>query len=239
MRSATRTLFSLAAAVAVTLPATTAAQDFQWSGRIAEGQALTIRGINGSIRAIPSDTREATVEASKRATRGSVDDVRIEVVEHAGGVTICAVYPNTRGASRNECNASGSRGTVRDNDVQVEFVVRVQAGTRFEGHNVNGSVEAEGLRSDVTLATVNGRIRASTSGRIHRASTVNGGIEVAVPAGLGAELHASTVNGAIETDFPVQMRGRLGRRSVQGTIGAGGPEMRLSTVNGSIRLRAL
>jgi len=239
MRTTSRTLFALTAAIALALPATALAQDFQWSGQIAEGQALTIRGINGSIRAVPSSTREASVAARKHATRGSADDVRIEVVEHAGGITICAVYPNTRGRERNECTADGMRGTVNNSDVRVDFVVRVPAGTRFEGHNVNGNVEVEDLRSDVTLATVNGRIRASTSGRIHRASTVNGGIEVSVPRGIGAELRASTVNGAIETDFPVQMSGRIGRRSVQGTIGTGGPEMRLSTVNGSIRLRAL
>jgi len=239
MVTRTRTLIALAAAVAVAIPFPALAQDFQWSGQLADGQTLSVRGINGSIRAVPSETREARVEATKRATRGSVDDVRIEVVEHAGGITVCAVYPNTRGGSRNECAAEGTRGTVNNSDVRVDFVVRLPAGVAFAGHNVNGNVEVEGLRSDLTLATVNGRIRASTSGRIHRASTVNGGIDVALPGGVGAELRASTVNGSIETDFPVQVSGRIGRRSVQGAINGGGPEMRLSTVNGSIRLRAL
>ena len=59
-------------------------------------------------------------------------EVKIEVVEHAGGVTICAVYPSS--GAPNECKpGKGGRMNVRDNDVNVEFKVSVPAGVRFVG----------------------------------------------------------------------------------------------------------
>src|ERR1041385_8672560 len=62
-----------------------------------------------------------------------------------------------------------------DNDVKVNFTVRVPAGVRFAGHTVNGEVEAANLAGDVDAQTVNGSIRVSTSGSAE-ASTVNGSI---------------------------------------------------------------
>lgn len=45
------------------------------------------------------------------------------------------------------------------------------------------------------------------------------------------------MNGSIETDFPLTVRGKLTSRRLAGTIGSEGRELRLETVNGSIRLR--
>jgi len=45
------------------------------------------------------------------------------------------------------------------------------------------------------------------------------------------------VNGEIFTDFPLMVTGKLGPRRVTGTIGSGGRQLALSTVNGNIRLR--
>ena len=50
--------------------------------------------------------------AEKRATRDNPESVRIDVVPHAGGVTICAVYPSRSGARPNEC-APGNAGRMQ------------------------------------------------------------------------------------------------------------------------------
>ena len=70
--------------------------------------------------------------------------------------------------------------------------------------------------------------------------TVNGSITLELGGLVNADLKAATVNGGIETDFPVTVRraGFMGHR-LRGTIGRGGPQLDLSTVNGSIRLRLL
>jgi hypothetical protein len=249
---------ALLGATAAADPAT-AQTDFQWRGTVAEGKTVEIRGINGSVEAMASGDASVRVEARRTARRSDPASVRIEVLEHADGVTICAVYPTPTGSRRpNECRPGGSQMSVRNNDVNVDFVVRVPAGVRFEGHSVNGSVKAEALRSDVRATTTNGGVTIETTGFAHattvngnivcrigdtripgdvRFETVNGSITLEMPAGLNAEFRASTVNGRIDSDFPILVTGQVSRRSLRGTIGEGGPELRVSTVNGNIRLR--
>lgn len=67
-------------------------------------------------------------------------------------------------------------------------------------------------------------------------STVNGAITLRLPGQFNAEVTASTVNGSIASDFPITVTGEFGRRRLHGTIGRGGQQLALSTVNGSIRL---
>jgi DUF4097 and DUF4098 domain-containing protein YvlB len=65
--------------------------------------------------------------------------------------------------------------------------------------------------------------------------TVNGGITLQLPA----DLEARTTNGTIATDFPITVDGGLSSRRLTGRIGRGGRQLRVRTVNGSIRLQAL
>lgn len=250
--------------------------DFRWSGTIDRGKTIEIKGINGTVRAELASGNQVEVTASKRARRSNPDDVRVEVVQDNGSVTICAVYPNIsdsrwfRGRDRdrdddrpNECRpGSAGRMNVRDNDVAVDFIVKVPAGVRFAGKTVNGNVAAEGLKSEVVVRTVNGKIAMSTSGS-GTAHTVNGSIDAAigstggneplafkttngsitlrVPKNANANLHASTVNGRFQSDVPLMVKSMSGRRQrqVDGTIGSGGRELEVTTVNGSIDLRLI
>lgn len=254
-------LLTLLAAAAAATPAEAQQADFDWRGRLAEGQTIEIRGVNGEIRATASEDNTIRVQANRHGRRDDPESVRIEVVEHTGGVTICAVYPTPRNARReNECVPGGGQNSVQRNDVKVDFTVRVPAGVRFAGHTVNGNVQAEGIRADVRAATVNGNVDVATTGfaeassvngditcRLGRSNfegdvqfeTVNGSVTVEMPEGLNADFRANTVNGSIDSDFPILVTGKVSRRSLRGTIGNGGPELRLSTVNGSILLRKL
>jgi hypothetical protein len=253
---------TLAGAMAVTAVSLGAqASDFQWRGTLASGQTIEIRGVNGHVRALASQDNAVRVEASRHARRSEPGSVRIEVVPHGGGVTICAVYPTPPGARReNECRPGGGQNSVRENDVRVDFVVRVPAGVNLASHTVNGNITAEALRSAVRATTVNGSVEIETSGfaqantvngsitcRLGQSrmlgdvkfETVNGNIVLEMPGGLNAEFRGSVVNGRIDSDFPILITGQVSRRSLRGTIGDGGPELRVSTVNGNIRLRQL
>jgi hypothetical protein len=233
--------------------------DFRWQGRIAPGNAIEIKGVNGEVRAEPSSGNEVEVVAEKHGRRSDPAGVRVQVVEHAGGVTICAVYPDAVPGKHNECKpGSGGNMNVRNNDVSVDFTVRVPQGVRFIGRNVNGGVEARSLGSDVDAYTVNGSVNISAAG-IARAQTVNGTINASMgnanwtnelefktvngsitldlPSQTNTELQAETVNGDISTDFAMTVQGRFGRRHVSGTIGSGGRQLQLETVNGNIRVR--
>jgi hypothetical protein len=233
-----------------------AAQDFSWSGSLASGKTIEIKGINGNVTAQQASGGEVRVTAEKDGR--DQDELRFEVVEHSGGVTICAMYPGKDGRP-NEC-APGNEGRMNTEDTRAEadFEVYVPAGVRFVGRTVNGNVRAEGLTADAKAWTVNGDVGVSTEGwaeagtvngsvrvTVGRAdwqggaefSTVNGSIDLTLPSAFDAEIEASTVNGDFESDFPLTVKGKFGPRKITGTIGDGGRRLELSTVNGSIRLR--
>ena len=231
--------------------------EWTWHGAVAAGKTLEIRGINGSIDAEPASGSEVVVTATKTADHSDPAEVKIAVVQTAGNVTICAVYPG----SSNRCGSGDDyRMNTRNNDVQVRFHAQVPAGVAFTARNVNGAVAAAGLAGPVDVGTVNGAVRVETSAgeaRGHTVNgsvtatvrgggsnplsfeTVNGGVTVSLPRDLNADLDAATVNGSIETDFPVTVTGRLGRHHLKGAIGRGGRPLKIATVNGTVRLRAL
>jgi DUF4097 and DUF4098 domain-containing protein YvlB len=161
---------------------------------------------------------------------------------------------------RNNCKpGDGGRNNASNNDVKVEFTVRVPAGVHFVGRTVNGDIQAGSLKSDVEAYTVNGNVKVNTAGTALAAKTVNGSVEAALgsanwkhpaefssvngtvsvelPTKASADVHASTINGRIKTDFPLEVTGRFAGRHVDGRIGNGGPELKINTVNGSINLR--
>jgi hypothetical protein len=248
-----------AAAVSFTNHVQSSSDEFRWSGRVASGRTIEIKGVNGDVKAEPSSSDEVEVVAVKKGTRSDARAVEVRVVEHAGGVTICAVYPSPDAGRPNECKPDeGGHNNVSNNDVRVDFSVRVPQGVRFDGRTVNGDVATGALGSDVEAKTVNGSIKISASG-VARAKTVNGSITASfsnpnwtgplefktvngeinldLPSNTNANVHAQTLNGEISTDFPMTVQGKVNRREMNGTIGGGGRELTLKTVNGSIKLR--
>jgi uncharacterized protein YaiE (UPF0345 family) len=204
-------------AAGVFTPATAAAQsgareEFRWQGQVQPGQNVEIRGVNGGIEAEPSGSNQIEVVAVKTARESDVRAVRIVVVPHAEGVTICAVYPDVPGEEPNECRPGGGRNSTRDNDVKVQFNVRVPAGVTFTGRTVNGSIDAKDLDGRVSLNTVNGNVEISTSSYA-TVKTVNGSITARLGrADWQDVLEMKTVNGGITLHLPASERLNQRRR---------------------------
>ena len=231
--------------------------EFRWQGRVAPGRTIEIKGVNGAILATGSSGDQVEVVATRRGRRNDPEGVRIVTYEHEGGITVCALYPSPDSSRPNECLAGrAGRMSTRNNDVNVEFVVKVPAGVRLAARTVNGAVDASGLTADAEAQTVNGSVRVQTSG-VGRAETVNGSVQVAMgradwssdleietvngsirvtlPSAASTTVDAETVNGSIQTDFDVE-GGRATKRRLTGTIGSGGRGLSLETVNGSIHI---
>jgi DUF4097 and DUF4098 domain-containing protein YvlB len=230
---------------------------WNWTGTVAKGKTIEIKGINGDVRATASTGGQVTVSAVKKGRKSDPESVKIEVVTTEAGVTICAVYPGD-GKRPNTCE-SGKDGhmNTKDNDVSVDFTVQVPAGVKFSGQTVNGAVGTDRLGSDADVSTVNGDVRVIAAGVV-RATTVNGSVDVSMgradwtgavhlgtvngsiratlPPSFSATINGSTVNGSIESEFPLTVQGKFGPRSIHGTIGSGGRTLDLETVNGSITL---
>jgi hypothetical protein len=257
MMKPTTILAAVATVAVLAAPAGAAPEDFHWTGKVAAGAVVEIKGVNGAIVATGAPGGDVDVTAVKKGHKSDPAQVKVDVVEHSGGVTICAVYPST--GTPNECKpGGGGRMNSRDNDVNVEFRVKVPAGVRFVGRTVNGRIQASGIAADAEAHTVNGGVELDATGtaraetvnggitaRFGRTDwagtlalkTVNGGIHVVMPEGLSADVKASTVNGGIETDFPLTVTGKISRRKIEGTIGTGGRLLEMETVNGGIELR--
>jgi hypothetical protein len=233
-----------------------ASDSFEWSGQIAPGDRLEIKGIIGSVLASRALGGVARVTATKEGRDDPPATVRIEVVSHADGVTICAMYPDVPGQPPNQC-LPGLEGNLSNhgNNVEVTFTVTVPAGVEFVGRTITGDVLGTDLQSDALISTITGDARVTTSGvaeatsitgsvvaeigspdwgRDLTFSTVTGGVDVEIPSGSNAEVRASVVTGAITSDFPLT---QTSPGQMRGTIGNGGPRLTLSTVTGSVRLR--
>lgn len=230
-----------------------APQEFDWSGTIASGQQLEVSGVNGAIVVAPGDGRTLKVHAVKTGRRHDPGQVRVDVCSTPKGVHVCTVYPGGRG-----CENGRPSLNARDNDVQVDYRIVVPSGVRLQLVTVNGSVEVKNVDGVVHATTVNGNcvIATRASGEattvngsvdVHigqlaaddrlEFSCVNGSITVSLPANASAGIDASTLNGSIQTDFPLQASHGFGPRSLRGTLGRGGARVKLSSVNGSIRLQ--
>ena len=233
---------------------------FDWKGKLASGKLLSIRGVNGDIRVTAAKGGEAVVRATKKARKGDVNAVQVKMEEDAEGVTICAIYDRDPGVT---CSSKNNRKNHDhddddDDDVTVDFTVEVPAGVRFEGSTVNGGVEATGLTSEADVTTVNGDVELATSGygsattvngsvrlRIGQnnwtgqlaAKTVNGSVTVEMPTPTDLEVTAGTLNGSVSSDFPIVMQGKMSPQKLRGTIGKGGRQLRMESVNGDINLR--
>ena len=236
---------------------------FRWTGRAEAGAWLNVRNLNGSVRVEPGSGSEVEVRATKSWRRGDPDDVQLRVTRYGPGdrdVLVCATWGRNTECTEDRYRSRGdSRDRNRNNDVNVAFVITVPRGMHVRANTVNGSIEITGVTGEVRANSVNGSVRAQSSGgpvearavngnvtaRMGRITgsedltyaSVNGNVLVEFSGDLNAELEMSTVNGGFETNFPLALRGRINPRHIRATIGAGGPHLKLSTVNGNVELR--
>jgi len=239
---------------------------FEWTGRISSGQTLEVRGIVGDIHATLASGDRVEVVARKRGNENDFHQVAIEMAEEGDRIVICAIYGSwNHGEGRCHPDHDGrnddDEGRHRnvDMDVEVDYEVRLPAGVEFEGMVVSGDIEAEGLRSDVSVNTVDGKISVVTTGRAW-ANTVSGDIEIEMgdfsggdldfhtvsgditlwlPSDFSADVEFSSLSGDFDTDFDMDIRSKKDRwigSHIRGTIGGGGRDLSINTVSGDVEL---
>jgi DUF4097 and DUF4098 domain-containing protein YvlB len=207
-------LLAAAAAEAVTLK-----EPFNRTVPLRSGAELSLSNVNGGVTVEAWDRDEVRIEAEKRVKAGSaerarqvMDQVRINVIQNAGGVRI-----ETRVPKRGD----GFFDWLFGNDVNVAVTYRLRVPRRaaLDLASVNGGLKVTGTHGRSRLATTNGGVTvADVEGDLELA-TVNGGIEVVRSAGA---LRAATTNGSIEAEL---------------TDLAAESDLRFETTNGRVSLR--
>jgi hypothetical protein len=247
MRRVLRVLALSAAVIAPTLAH--AQQDlgrdvsvWTWDGRVSSGNWFRLSSVNGPVTIEPSSDNMVHVRAEKIVNRGSLSDVRFQVIEGGGDVRVCALW------RRDVCDDDGmhSRRSRNDDDdddnndrrdVRVRFTVRVPAGVRVSAGTVNGEMRVHDVSSDVRAMTVNGLVEVRNVGGEVRANTVNGGIDVTTRSG---PVNANTVNGDIDVRMNALSRdGEMSFHTVNGSVTVETPgnldaDVSLDTMHGSI-----
>ncbi len=151
-------------------------------------------------------------------------------------------------------NATLNLKCLNDGDIKVDRVNGEIDANDLNGavklSNISGAVVAHSLNEDVTV--VFDRV---TAGKSMSFSSLNGDIDVTLPADTKARVKLKSDNGEIYSDFDIRPEagpagGKItetgrkdGRFRVQfekalyGSINGGGPEMQFTTFNGKIYLR--
>lgn len=144
--------------------------------------------------------------------------------------------------------------TVNDGVINVDAVEG-----DLELENVNGSIIMTAVAGSVVANTVNGKVQATmtrvTAQKAMAFTTLNGNVDVTLPASTKANLRLRSDMGDIFTDFDVEVKPGSGSRprdtrrdgggklvlevnsSIFGTINGGGPEIELRTFNNNVYLR--
>lgn len=229
---------------------------------------LRVALLSGSIHVTGYEGKQVLIDA-----RTAQDDRGEAKAEHQGLRRI----PNTTSGlvveeERNEMRVSSSLphrtlaltiqvpvrtslnlSTTNDGDIVID---RVDGD--IEVNNTNGAVTLNQVSGTVVAHALNADVKASfvrLSGKPMSFSSLNGNLDVSLPASVKANLRLETNNGEVYSDFPIDMlapsiekatednRSRGGKyrlkieQAMVGRLNGGGAEMSFKTFNGNIYVR--
>jgi DUF4097 and DUF4098 domain-containing protein YvlB len=183
--------------------------------------------------------KASTEEAAKKA----LAEYTIKENATPDRVEIDSTQPNDGFMSRVSRHVEYDVRMPRDGQLTIKTtngevrVVSIAGFVKIE--TVNGDIEATGLERGVDVDAVNGRVQLEMSavgdGGV-RAKTTNGQIVVTVPSSAKATIAARVTNGVVHTENLNLAKSDSSYRNLDATIGGGGPEIRLSTTNGEVKI---
>ncbi len=225
--------------------------------------------INGGITVRGYDGKDVVVESSshgseRRNHRNPPRDVppgmhRID--SSSGGLDVV----EASNVVRIKGGIFGSVDTVIQVPMQTALNLKTLNGGKIVVENISGEIDAENLNGSIEITNAsgavvahsqNGKITVSlnriTPGKSMSFVTMNGTVDVTLPADAKANLRMKTENGEIWSDFDIKLdstsrapvvedqRKSGGRyhvrldKTIYGSINGGGPELIMQTFNGSI-----
>jgi len=240
-------------------------EEFAKTSLLKAGDVFALDNVNGGITISTWKDNKVEIKALKVARDDEKDlkEVEIRVEESAGMVSVKTIWPKHRHNFHVEVNfeikVPEGVNLKRVETVNGDVGVTGEFGSA-ELETTNGSVSADGVRATLRVSTTNGEIKVSgnegkleaetTNGNIRlekltfkdgiQAETTNGSITLAIeaPEQVNALLRAETTNGHVTVDFPVTLKNlRQSKHLIEAQMGQGGPEISLTTTNGSITIK--
>jgi DUF4097 and DUF4098 domain-containing protein YvlB len=220
-------------------------EDFHRTVPLSANGEVSLSNVNGNVEIVGWDRNEVQIDAVKKSRdQQRLDEARIEVESGSDYVRIKTEYPHHQ-ANNNPASVHYQLHVPQN--ARLHSISLVNGGLTVQKVSgevhaslVNGKAHIDDLAGGVEISSVNGGIEANYASlnNVHeiRLKSVNGSIELGLPASPNAEIKASSVNGGIRTDFPLQVKGDFVGHRLSGTLGNGGTQIELSNVNGSIHL---
>jgi hypothetical protein len=216
-----------------------------WERRFAlpTGGSVSVVNMQGSVLVEGWDRSEVEASVAMRSATPTdqIDDVQVAVEARPGGVSFHTLYP------------SGLDNPIRvDYRLRVPRQVRLNELSTLDGdiivHNIEGSMKARSLHGDIqgidvagamTANALTGNILISLRSIANRTApiqlaTINGNVDLLLPAHANASLELSTVAGNILGNYAFQVSEVPGDSTRRAQVGAGGPRVVLHTVRGNI-----
>ncbi len=202
---------------------------------------FSLENCNGSIEVVTHKGNTVYIKARKYSNKSdSFERTKVVFKETGKGLKVYVKRPEKN------CKTS------------FKFYVKLPETTSMaEIETVNGSIEVEGSLKDLNAETVNGKL--SFEGTFEDAEfetvngsvgiylkqaltgdlsidTVNGSIKLEINKESSFNLRANTVNGSIKSDFNLSKTKQFIGSKMNGTINKGEYDIKLKTVNGSIKI---
>jgi len=222
-------------------------QEFHRTVSLPANGRVSLDNINGNAEITGWDRNEVQIDAVKTARdQQRLDEASIEVETGSDYVRIHTQYPHNH-TNNNPASVHYTlhvpQNAKLDEISLVNGSLTVQKVTGdVNARLVNGKASVRDLTGEASISSVNGSIEANFTSlnnvRQIKFKSVNGSINVGLPASPNADVSASTVNGGIKSDFPLTVQGSFASHSLHGTLGSGGTRIELSNVNGSIHLNS-
>lgn len=127
-----------------------------WKGSVPLGGTLEVRGLNGPVRIEGWDGAEVEVSAVRTGPSGGGSTIEVKIIEHSGGVTVCAVCQGVGATVPRRLTPRASRSAA---SAKVHIVARVPLGVHVVASTLNDDIEIVGLAGNVEAGTANGRVR--------------------------------------------------------------------------------
>jgi DUF4097 and DUF4098 domain-containing protein YvlB len=162
--------------------------------RLGASGDIEIGNIAGDITIIRGGGNDVVIEAIKTSRARTAEEakavlplVEVDINDRAGRVEARTRYPR---------HDDERRRNWRNVNVSVAFNVTAPERARVNVNTISGNISVRDIKGDLTLETISGDVQIGNAGRISKAKTVSGSVEIADTTIEGV-MSASTISGIL------------------------------------------
>lgn len=213
---------------------------------------IQLANVNGDVKFTACNCDQVTLVAEIKASSQEMRDrITVKIDSSENKLKIKTKYKNNKGSSWNNERSEVNYTLEVPNTVNLDSIRLVNGDLDISGVSgqldadlVNGELNSDGLSSTTRVNMVNGDVQLKFSDLTNadsvKLNSVNGKIEVFLPASADVSVTAETVSGKISNEFGLEViKHRYVGSEMKGNIGSGRVSLDMENVNGKISLKSM